>query len=531
MYLMTQKIIVQDGNVVYTTPDPDTQNINFTIQGQLNVTGAVNVNGSSGDPGQVLTSQGAGLPAVWGIGGGGGTVTLANTQIAFGSTADTVTSSANLVYNASTDTLIVGGSANGGYISAEDGGSLTIKSDVLIALNINNTDIVTINQDGSININGPINVSSSIGDPGQVLTSQGAGLPAVWGVGGGGGTVTLANTQVAFGSTTDTVTSSANLVFNSSTNILSVGTTTDGIIQGTPGGSITVIADGYITLNSGGYEVLTCNQDGTLTLLTAISLAGDIGTQGQVLISQGTGLPVAWATLPPSGTVSSVDVSGGTTGLTTSGGPITSSGTVTLAGTLAVANGGTGATTSTTAFNALAPAQIGNTGKFLSTDGTNTAWSAVSTAVPTVLVEGDILYANTTTTLTTLSKPATRAMLVMDNSGIPSWELPTIPQNIQAADYTLVLSDGGKHILHPGTDGPSRTYTIPANSAVEFPIGTVVTFVNQNGAGVVSIAITTDVMRLAGVGTTGTRTLAANGVCTALKITSTEWIISGVGLT
>ena len=47
------------------------------------------------------------------------------------------------------------------------------------------------------------------------------------------------------------------------------------------------------------------------------------------------------------GTVTSVDASGGTTGLTFSGGPITTSGTLTLAGTLAVANGGTGVTTST----------------------------------------------------------------------------------------------------------------------------------------------------------------------------------------
>lgn len=42
------------------------------------------------------------------------------------------------------------------------------------------------------------------------------------------------------------------------------------------------------------------------------------------------------------GTVTSVDVSGGSTGLTTSGGPVTSSGTITLSGTLAAANGGTG---------------------------------------------------------------------------------------------------------------------------------------------------------------------------------------------
>lgn len=46
-----------------------------------------------------------------------------------------------------------------------------------------------------------------------------------------------------------------------------------------------------------------------------------------------------------SGTVTSVNVSGGTTGLTTSGGPVTTSGTITLAGTLDVDNGGTGATT------------------------------------------------------------------------------------------------------------------------------------------------------------------------------------------
>lgn len=48
-----------------------------------------------------------------------------------------------------------------------------------------------------------------------------------------------------------------------------------------------------------------------------------------------------------SGTVTSITGSGGTTGLTLTGGPITTSGTLTLGGTLAVANGGTGVTTST----------------------------------------------------------------------------------------------------------------------------------------------------------------------------------------
>jgi len=107
-----------------------------------------------------------------------------------------------------------------------------------------------------------------------------------------------------------------------------------------------------------------------------------------------------------------------------------------------------------------------------------------------------------------------------------------IPQNSQSAAYTCVLADAGKHILHPAADTTARTFTIPENSSVAFPIGTAITFVNQNGTGgVVTIAITTDTMRLAGAGTTGSRTLARNGIATALKITATEWIISGSGLT
>ena len=83
------------------------------------------------------------------------------------------------------------------------------------------------------------------------------------------------------------------------------------------------------------------------------------------------GLPFTSA----AGGVSSVDVSGGTTGLTTSGGPIVSSGTITLAGTLSVSNGGTGATTSAGAIANILPSQTGNSGKYLTTDGTNTSWS------------------------------------------------------------------------------------------------------------------------------------------------------------
>jgi hypothetical protein len=97
------------------------------------------------------------------------------------------------------------------------------------------------------------------------------------------------------------------------------------------------------------------------------------GTTGQVLTAT-TGSAPTWAAPATSGTVTSVAVSGGTTGLTTSGGPITSSGTITLAGTVATTNGGTGLTSFTangvvyaSSTSALA------TGSALTFDGTNFA--------------------------------------------------------------------------------------------------------------------------------------------------------------
>lgn len=104
-----------------------------------------------------------------------------------------------------------------------------------------------------------------------------------------------------------------------------------------------------------------------------------------------------------------------------------------------------------------------------------------------------------------------------------------IPQNSQSTAYTAVAADAGGHIFHPTADNNARTFTIPANGSVAYPIGAAITFVNLINT--VTIAITTDTLILAGAGTTGSRTLAANGVATAIKITSTSWIISGTGLT
>jgi len=108
--------------------------------------------------------------------------------------------------------------------------------------------------------------------------------------------------------------------------------------------------------------------------------------------------------------------------------------------------------------------------------------------------------------------------------------LGNIPQNSQSANYTLASTDAGGHIYHPSTDTNPRTWTIPANSAVAFPIGTTITFINDIGAGLITLAITTDTLLVGGSGLTGTRTLSASGMATIIKIASTKWIINGVGI-
>jgi len=77
----------------------------------------------------------------------------------------------------------------------------------------------------------------------------------------------------------------------------------------------------------------------------------------------------------------------------------------------------------------------------------------------------------------------------------------------------------------------TKSYTIPANGTVAFPVGSAITVFNGNATSNITIAINSDTLRLAGTTTTGSRTLAPWGVCTLLKISSTVWLASGSGLT
>ena len=164
---------------------------------------------------------------------------------------------------------------------------------------------------------------SSVGTAGQVLVSGGSGSPT-WSSAGTGSVTSVA----VSGGTTGLTTSGGPV---------------------TTSGTITIA--GTLTTANGGTGGTATPTAGTIPYGTGTALAySAAGTSGQVLTSGGAGVPT-WSTITGTGTVTSVNVSGGTTGLTYSGGPITGSGTITMAGTLAVANGGTGVTTSTGSGN------------------------------------------------------------------------------------------------------------------------------------------------------------------------------------
>lgn len=140
------------------------------------------------------------------------------------------------------------------------------------------------------------------------------------------------------------------------------------------------------------------------------------GNAGKTLAVNSGATDVEWVPLAGTGTVTSVDLSGGTTGLTTSGGPITAAGTITLAGTLITTNGGTGLTSYTagdmpyySAGTALSKLAIGTNNQIMISNGTSPAWQN-----PALITVGS---ATTATTATNLAGGAAGSIPYQTGSG------------------------------------------------------------------------------------------------------------------
>ena len=118
------------------------------------------------------------------------------------------------------------------------------------------------------------------------------------------------------------------------------------------------------------------------------------------------------------GTVTSVGISGGATGLTATGSPVTSSGTITLGGIVGINAGGTGQNTAAAALTALLPTQAGQSGKVLGTNGSVASWTTSSAGSGTVtsITAGANLTGGTITTSGTIGLGAAVALQTANNT-------------------------------------------------------------------------------------------------------------------
>ena len=167
---------------------------------------------------------------------------------------------------------------------------------------------------------------------------------------------------------------------------------------------------------------------------------------------------------------------------------------------------------------------IGNTAVQLG----NTITTINNVTLPNVTITSGTV-SNVTLANSALGTPTSGNLTNTTADGTNSVGFLAIPQDAQTGNYTLTLADTGKHVYH-ASGAAAATYTIPANASVSFVTGAAVTFINMS-ANAVSLAITSDTLYWSPTGGTGTRTLAQYGVATAVKITGTSWIVSGLGPT
>jgi hypothetical protein len=186
-----------------------------------------------------------------------------------------------------------------------------------------------------------------------------------------------------------------------------------------------------------------------------------------------------------------------------------------VTGTLPIANGGTGATTASTAAAALLPSQTSNSGKYLTTDGSGSlSWGTVSGYSAPTLGSTSIASGATVTTIAGLTLTA-----------------PIITTSVNAqtgTTYTTVLSDASALVTL--NNASAITVSIPTNASVAYAIGSVINFAWVTGAGQPTIqaatGATTTILSTAAT-STAPKLRVANSVASAVKIATDTWLVTG----
>lgn len=289
---------------------------------------------------------------------------------------------------------------------------------------------------------------------------------------------------------------------NSGSNPLTNVSVTGGTWAGSPIG-VSYGGTGLTSAPTNGQLLIGNGSGYTLATLTAGSGISVTNSSGGISIAVSGG---------STGTVTSVEVSGGTTGLTTSGGPITSAGTITLAGTLAVANGGTGVTTSTGSGNNVlstsptlvtpilgTPTSVtltNGTGLPLTTGVTGTLAATNGGTGLNTYATGDIIYASATNTLSKLVA-GTNGFVLKLAGGVPTWQSASAALVVGTSTVTggasgQILYDNSGVVGEKATTGSGNVVLATSPTLVTPVLGTPtsVTLTNATGLPVGGISAT-----------------------------------------
>jgi hypothetical protein len=340
--------------------------------------------------------------------------------------------------------------------------------------------ISVTNSSGSITIanTGPSGTVTSVNVSGGTtgLTTSGGPITT-------SGTITIAGTlAVANGGTSVTTsTGTGSVVLSTSPTLVTpaLGTPSSATLTNATGLPLTTGVTGTLPIANGGTNITTYTT-GDILYASATNTLSKLaaGTNGYVL-TLASGVPTWAAASSGSGTVTSVALSGGTTGLTVTGSPITTSGTITLAGTLAVANGGTNITYTTgdilyaSATNTLSKLAAGTNGYVLTLAGGVPTWAAgggssaitINTTTISGGTTGRVLYDNAGT-VGELANTGTGNNVLATSPTLVTPVLGT-PTSVTLTNATgLPLTTGVTGILPTANGGTNLSTFTAANNAI-----------------------------------------------------------------